>query len=50
MRKLSVSFGQNQVSVTAIILVLLLLLKSAKARDLFLIDLMFIRLPVKILC
>ena len=45
--KLSVSSGRSQVSVTAIISDLLLLMKSARATDLFLIDLMFIRLAVK---
>ena len=45
--KLSVSSGQSQVSVTAIISDLLLLINSARATDLFLMDLMFIRLPVR---
>ena len=34
---------------TAIILDMLLLMKSARATDFFLMDLMFIRLPVKML-
>ena len=44
---LSLSSDQSQVSVIAITSDLLLLMKSVKATDLFLMDLILIRLPVK---
>ena len=45
--KLSVSSDRSQVSVTALTSDLLLLMKSAKSTDLFLMDHILIRLPVK---
>ena len=45
--KLSVSSDGNQVSVPAVLADLLLYMKYAKATNLFLMDLILIRLPVK---
>ena len=45
--KLSVLSGQSLVSVTTMTSNLILFIKSVKAMDLFLIDLILIRIPVK---